>query len=80
MLHYYFILGLPLDADDQAIRQRYLQLIQQYPPERYPEKFKKIIQAYEALKTPRERIRTRLLGDNTIHHAEQKIRDLVDAV
>jgi len=80
MLDYYLTLGLPTDADDQSIRRRYLQLIQQYSPERCPEKFKKITEAYEALKTPRERIRSRLFGDDSMHHAEQKLRNLVDAL
>ncbi len=79
MLTYYLILELPTDADDTAIRQRYLQLVQQYPPEKYPEKFQRITEAYEALKSPRERIRTRLFGCSKIHDSEQMIRDLIDA-
>lgn len=80
MLTYYLILGLSPDADDQAIRRRYLQLIQQYTPEKYPEKFKRITEAYEALKTPRERVRTHLFGFARIKDPEQALRELVNAV
>ena len=36
-------------ADDEGIRKAYLELVRQYSPEREPERFKEIVQAYEGL-------------------------------
>jgi curved DNA-binding protein CbpA len=57
----YQILGLPPDSDDNAIRQRYLELVRQFPPEHHPEKFAAIRSAYESLRDLDTRLRYRLL-------------------
>lgn len=80
MLTYYLTLDLPLDADDEQIRQRYLLLVKKYTPEKYPEKFKRITEAYEALKSPRKRIRTKLFGFLKMRDPEEAINALADAV
>lgn len=54
------VLGLPEDADVEAIRRRYLALVRQYPPERAPERFAAIRAAYDALKDGDERLRSKL--------------------
>lgn len=46
----YELLGVAADADDDAIRRRYLELVREFPPERNPEKFAAVRAAYEALK------------------------------
>ena len=46
------ILGLDRDADEHAVRARYLELVKQFPPEREPEKFRQIQAAYEAARNP----------------------------
>lgn len=46
----YHVLDLSPDADDAAIRKRYLDLVRQFPPEQHPEKFAAIRAAYEQLK------------------------------
>jgi hypothetical protein len=56
----YAVLGLPADADDAAIRGRYLALVKEYPPEAHPQKFAAIRQAYEHLKDLETRVRYRL--------------------
>jgi curved DNA-binding protein CbpA len=56
----YAVLDLPADADDEAIRRRYLELVRQYTPEREPEKFAAVRSAYEALKDLNTRLRHRL--------------------
>ena len=43
----YTVLGLPADSNDEAIRRRYLELVKQFSPERHPEKFAAVRQAYE---------------------------------
>ncbi len=54
------ILGVSLDADDETIRKRYLQLIREFPPERDAEKFAKHREAYEKIKTLNDRAEYRL--------------------
>lgn len=62
MLIHYLVLGLPLSASQEEIRQRYLQLTRAHPPGRDPERFQQISAAYEALKDERTRIETSILG------------------
>jgi len=50
------ILGVPTDADDDRIRAAYLRKVRQHPPERDPEAFRRIRQAYEAIRDVRTRI------------------------
>jgi curved DNA-binding protein CbpA len=56
----YQVLGLPPESDDEAIRRRYLELVRQFPPERNPERFAAIRQAYESLRDLNTRLRHRL--------------------
>ncbi len=46
---YYERLGVPRSADAAAIKQAYVALVRRYPPERAPEEFKHIREAYETL-------------------------------
>ncbi len=52
----YRVLDLPPDADDGRVRQAYLIKIQEFPPEKDPERFKAVRLAYETLKTLRLRL------------------------
>ena len=56
----YQVLGLPPDADDEAIRRRYLELVRQHSPEHHPEKFAAVRAAYERLRDKDARVRYRL--------------------
>jgi curved DNA-binding protein CbpA len=56
----YEVLGLPPDADDEAIRRRYLELVRQFTPEHSPEKFAAIRAAYESTRDLDTRLRHRL--------------------
>lgn len=56
------ILGVPADADDAAIRQRYRELVKQCPPERDPERFQRIRGAFELCSDRNIRARNRVLG------------------
>lgn len=58
------ILGLPGGAGEEEIRAAYLKKVKEHPPERSPEEFEKIRDAYETLRDPRRRMRTMLLADN----------------
>jgi len=53
-------LGLPPSADETEIRQRYLELVRQFPPDRAPEKFAEIRAAYDALRDPIKRLEARI--------------------
>lgn len=56
----YAILGLPPDSDDDTIRRRYLQLVREFSPERHPQKFAEVRQAYESLKDLNTRLQHRV--------------------
>ncbi|MGB9498536.1 MAG: J domain-containing protein [Dissulfuribacterales bacterium] len=62
MLSDYFILGLDSDASESEIRNRYLELIKKYTPERSPRRFQDITESYERIKSKREAIKNRLFG------------------
>jgi curved DNA-binding protein CbpA len=47
----YTVLGVPPDADDDAIRRRYLELARTFTPEQHPEKFAAVRAAYDQVKT-----------------------------
>ena len=65
----YTVLGVPADADDEAIRRRYLELARTFTPEQHPERFAAVRHAYEQLKDVEARVRHRLFDagkDDTI--------------
>src|SRR5437660_6432871 len=56
----YQVLELAPDADDAAIRARYLELVRRWPPEQAPERFAAIRAAYEQVRDRDARLRYRL--------------------
>ncbi len=56
------VLGVSPDATDEEIRAAYLSKVQEHPPDRSPEQFERIRDAYETLRDPRRRLRHRLFG------------------
>jgi curved DNA-binding protein CbpA len=58
------VLGVADDADDAEIRQRYLTLVREFPPDRAPERFQELRAAYDALSDERKRLETKLLQTN----------------
>jgi DnaJ-class molecular chaperone len=58
-MNFYAILGIPLDADDDAIRSAYRLLARRYHPDRgvgsSAEKFRQVNEAYETLIDPGSR-------------------------
>jgi hypothetical protein len=55
------VLGLDENADDDAIKRRYLALVRAWPPDREPERFQALRRAYEAVSGQRERLERKLL-------------------
>ncbi len=60
MVDPYTVLGVEPDADDEAIRRRYLELVRQFSPEHHAEKFAAVRAAYEQLRDLNTRLRHRL--------------------
>jgi len=56
MLIHYILLGVTPESSDEEIRTRYLDLVKQYSPEKYPIRFQEINAAYEAVKDIRKRL------------------------
>ena len=56
----YEILDVVRGASETDIRRRYLELVRQYPPDRDPERFTEIHQAYEKLRDPVVRMESKL--------------------
>jgi DnaJ-domain-containing protein 1 len=54
------VLNLSPSSSDDVIRQRYLELVREFSPERAPQRFAEIRKAYDALRDPVERVRRRL--------------------
>ncbi|MBF0110383.1 MAG: DnaJ domain-containing protein [Magnetococcales bacterium] len=62
----YFVLGVTREVDDdEVIRRAYLERIRQWPPERHPERFRKVSEAYTLIQTRKKR-----LNFNLFHHVE----------
>ena len=57
-------LGVSQDADAGEIRSAYLSKIKEYPPERCPQEFERVRDAYEILSDPRHRARAMLQSAN----------------
>jgi hypothetical protein len=56
----FFVFDLPEDTDDAAVAERYRQLVAAFPPDRAPEAFDAVRQAWEGLRDARARVATRL--------------------
>ncbi|MCB2182409.1 MAG: J domain-containing protein [Desulfobulbaceae bacterium] len=53
----YQILRIKEDADDASVKKAYLAAVKQFPPERFPEQFQKVREAYEKIGTEKDRLR-----------------------
>ncbi len=65
MISAFDILGVDSNTSDEAVRKAYLQKIREYPPERFPETFKDVRQAFDAIATQKLRLAYRLFSQNT---------------
>jgi len=61
----FVVLGLDETAGDDAIKQRYLALVRAFPPDREPDRFQEIRQAYETVRNERGRLELKLLHPGT---------------
>lgn len=58
----YLVLGVPPDADDQAIRRAYLAAVKLAPPDLEPKRFQAVTAAYEQIKDETSRHRHTLFN------------------
>ncbi len=56
------VLGVNQDASEEEIRAAYLRKVKEHPPDRSPQEFERIRDAYDSLRDPRRRMRDRLLS------------------
>lgn len=56
------LLGVGAQASAEEIHAAYLRLVRQHPPDRDPEEFERIRNAYDLLRDPRARARQVVLG------------------
>lgn len=71
----YRILGVPVTADDDAIRAAYLAAIRGCPPERDRLRFERVRSAYESIATARARLAQALFD-----HAAPTVADVLDCM
>jgi curved DNA-binding protein CbpA len=72
----YAVFGLPPNSDDETIRRRYLELVKQFSPERHPEQFAAIRQAYDSLRDLETRLRYRLFEAGKRESVDTILEDL----
>jgi curved DNA-binding protein CbpA len=72
----YTVLGLPPEADDEAIRQRYLDLVRQFTPEENPERFAAVRAAYEQLRSLDSRVCYRLFEQGKYESIDSILKEL----
>lgn len=56
----YFVLGISPDVTDKEVEERYKELVGEFPPDSFPDRFSEVRRAYEALSTARRRVKTHL--------------------
>ena len=56
------VLGLNQDAGEEEIRTAYVRKVKEHPPDRSPDEFERIRDAYESLRDPRRRMHDRLVS------------------
>ena len=56
------VLGIEETADDEEVRAAYLAEVRRSPPDRDPEGFRRIREAYEAVRDEERRLALRLFG------------------
>ena len=71
----YQILGVSHAADEAAVRARYLELVRQFPPDREPDRFAEIREAYDRVRDPIVSLENRLFDVSAPFTFESLIAD-----
>lgn len=72
------VLGIDESADDAAVRAAYLAAVRKSPPDRDPDGFRRIRDAYEAVRDRERRLALRLFGPPPLDRLEQLLDALPD--
>jgi curved DNA-binding protein CbpA len=72
----YLVLGITPQASDTEIRNRYLQLVREFPPDRAPERFAEVRAAFDELRDPLARLEKQLFSTRTHDSFETLSADL----
>jgi curved DNA-binding protein CbpA len=72
----YEVLGVAAHADEATIRQRYLDLVREFPPDRAPERFVAIRAAYDEVRDPARVLGARLFRASTSDSLDALAADL----
>jgi len=62
----YILLGIKEKVTDEDVQTAYHRCLRQYPPEECPQEFAAISEAYEHIRTERDRIIRNLFGDTPL--------------
>jgi curved DNA-binding protein CbpA len=82
MVDPHLVLGVSPDVDEAALRRRYLELVRQHPPEKFPKEFAEIREAYEQLRDPMARLHRQMFqirGDESLEDVIADLRSRVQA-
>lgn len=71
----YHVLGIGHDCDPETIRRRYLELVRTHSPERDPERFAEIREAYEQIRDPIVNLEHRLFNPVPSRSIEELIAE-----
>ncbi|MGH9388078.1 MAG: DnaJ domain-containing protein [Vicinamibacteria bacterium] len=69
------VLGVSDQAGAEEIRAAYLDAVKRNPPDRHPEAFERIRDAYQALRDPKRRVQSVLFAED----AQAALADWLDA-
>lgn len=56
------VLGVRADSSDEQVRSAYLRKVKEFPPDRSPDEFERVRDAYELLRDRRRRVRHSLFS------------------
>ena len=72
----YAVLGVQTGASDDEIRKAYLSRVRSSPPDRDPEGFRKVREAYETLRTQTDRVAQSVLADPRLPDVSPILREM----
>ena len=69
----FVVLGLPRSASVDEVRARYVELVKQHPPDRDPEMFERVRDAYRAASDPLHAARWKLFGPPPLRDLDELV-------
>ncbi|HVQ76455.1 MAG TPA: DnaJ domain-containing protein [Candidatus Binatia bacterium] len=72
------VLGIDQTAGDEAVRAAYLAAVRRSPPDRDPEGFRRVREAYDAVRDEERRLALRLFGPAPLERLEAVLDEVPD--